>query len=85
MSPPPFSPELCSVSAAKLASPKPKHPLRFRAAAPASAWSESDRRWAEENGLFRGDGAGNFAYRSFCTREELAAVARRLAEQAKRD
>ena len=33
MSPPPFSPELCRVSAAKLASPKPKHPLRFRAAA----------------------------------------------------
>ena len=59
--------------------------LRFRAAAPASAWSESDRRWAEENGLFRGDGAGHFAYRSFCTREELAAVARRLAEREKRD
>ena len=33
MSPPTFSPELCCVSAAKLASPKPKHPLRFRAAA----------------------------------------------------
>lgn len=33
MSPPAFSPELCRVSAAKLASPKPKHPLRGRAAA----------------------------------------------------
>ena len=33
MSPPVFSPELCRVSAAKLASPKPKHPLRFRATA----------------------------------------------------
>ncbi len=33
MSPPAFSPELCRVSAAKLASPKPKHPLRVRATA----------------------------------------------------
>ena len=33
MSPPAFSPKLCRVSAAKLASPKPKHPLRVRATA----------------------------------------------------
>ena len=33
MSPPAFSPELCRVSAAKLASPKPKHPHRGCAAA----------------------------------------------------
>ena len=33
MSPPAFSPELCRVSAAKLASPKPKHHLRGRATA----------------------------------------------------
>ena len=32
MSPPAFSPELCRVFAAKLASPEPKHPLRIRAA-----------------------------------------------------
>ena len=31
MSPPVFLPELCRVSAAKLASPKPKHPLHERA------------------------------------------------------
>ena len=41
-------------------------------------WSEQERAWMEEMGLFRGDAAGEMHYKSFCTREELAAVIYRL-------
>lgn len=52
--------------------------LTQRAALAPSAWSEKERAWAEAMGLIQGDGAGNMAYKSFCTREELAAIIYRL-------
>lgn len=52
--------------------------LAQRAAEPASDWSKTERAWMEEMGLIRGDGAGNMNYKSFCTREELAAIIYRL-------
>lgn len=52
--------------------------LTRRAALAPSAWSETERAWAEQMGLIRGDGKGNMAYKSFCTREELAAIIYRL-------
>lgn len=52
--------------------------LARRAAEPASGWSAKERAWAEQMGLIRGDGAGNMNYKSFCTREELAAIIYRL-------
>lgn len=52
--------------------------LAQRAAEPASDWSEKERTWMEEMGLIRGDETGNRSYKSFCTREELAAVIYRL-------
>ena len=52
--------------------------LTQRAAEPASGWSAKERAWAEQMGLILGDGAGNMSYKSFCTREELAAVIYRL-------
>ncbi len=54
--------------------------LARRAALPPALWSETDRAWAVETGLFRGDGAGELAWKSFCTREELAALLHRLQE-----
>lgn len=52
--------------------------LAQRAALPPSDWSAKERVWMEEMGLIRGDGAGNLNYKSFCTREELAAIIYRL-------
>lgn len=52
--------------------------LARRAAEPASGWSKKERAWMEEMGLIRGDEAGSKSYKSFCTREELAAVIYRL-------
>lgn len=52
--------------------------LAQRAAEPASDWSKTERAWTEEMGLIRGDEAGTMHYKSFCTREELAAVIYRL-------
>ena len=43
-----------------------------------SQWSEQARQWAEFMGLIRGDGEGKMSYKSFCTREELAAIIYRL-------
>ena len=57
--------------------------LASRAALPPAPWSETDRVWAEENGIVRGDGAGNMAYQSFCTREQMAAFLHRLWEKMK--
>lgn len=42
-----------------------------------SSWSESDRSWAVSSGLFQGDDNGNYMWRSFLTREQLAAVLHR--------
>ncbi len=52
--------------------------LARRAAEQPAPWSETERAWAEQMGLIRGDGAGSMNYRSFCTREELAAIIYRL-------
>lgn len=48
-----------------------------------SAWSAADREWAVANGLFTGDGTGNYHWREAVTREELAAVLHRYASLAK--
>ena len=52
-----------------------------RAAQDGSQWSEADREWAVEQGLFRGDGDGNFRWQAPVTREELAAVEHRDAQR----
>lgn len=52
--------------------------LATRAQEPPQSWSADARRWAESNGIILGDGDGNMAYRSFCTREELVAILYRL-------
>ena len=43
-------------------------------------WSAEAREWAEKNGLIVGDGNGNKQYRSFVTREQLAAILYRYAK-----
>lgn len=43
-------------------------------------WSQSDRQWAEQAGIIQGDTNGRKRYRSFVTREELAATLHRLAK-----
>lgn len=45
------------------------------------AWSEEARTWAEETGLIVGDGTGGKQYCSFVTREQLAVILRRMAQQ----
>lgn len=57
--------------------------LAARAKLPPAGWSEADRAWAEESGIVRGDGTGSMAYRSFCTREEMAAFLHRVYEKLK--
>ena len=52
--------------------------LAEQAKLPPAEWSAEERAWAEETGLLRGDEQGNLAYRSFVTREQLAAVIYRL-------
>lgn len=52
--------------------------LKRRGSQAPSAWSEAERAWAEQMGLLRGDGSGAMAYKSFCTREEVAAILYRL-------
>lgn len=41
---------------------------------PGSAWSEPARKWAIDNGIFKGDGAGNFTWQAPITREQMAQV-----------
>lgn len=41
---------------------------------PGSAWSEPARKWAIDNGIFKGDGAGSFAWQAPITREQMAQV-----------
>ncbi|MEG1109009.1 MAG: S-layer homology domain-containing protein, partial [Oscillospiraceae bacterium] len=43
-----------------------------------SYWAAPDCAWAVENGLFKGDGNGNFRWHDTVTREELAALLHRL-------
>lgn len=43
-----------------------------------AAWSAQDRSWAESNGIIQGDAKGRKRYRSFVTREELAATLHRV-------
>lgn len=57
--------------------------LSQRAARTGSSWSENERRWAEQNGLIRGDENGDPHYASFCTREELAVILYRLEQMMK--
>lgn len=46
----------------------------------AAPWSAADRAWAEQTGLIKGDGTGNMRYKSFLTREEVAALLHRYNE-----
>lgn len=39
-----------------------------------AGWSKDARAWAEEQGILIGSGKGKMRYKSFCTREELAAM-----------
>lgn len=39
-----------------------------------SAWSEEARDWAVKNGVFAGDGKGNYSWQGFVTREQLSQV-----------
>ena len=43
-----------------------------------SEWSADSRAFVEKNGLFIGDDKGEFAYKSFVTREELAVIVQRV-------
>ena len=45
-----------------------------------SPWSEPDRAWAAEAGLFQG-GEGGFMWRDFLTREQAAALFHREARR----
>lgn len=45
-----------------------------------AAWSAQDRSWAESNGIIQGDAKGRKRYRSFVTREELAATLHRVTK-----
>ena len=42
-------------------------------------WSEKERRWAEENGIIKGTGAG-MSYLANCTREQMVVFLYRLAQ-----
>lgn len=52
-----------------------------------SAWSAKAREWAEKEGIFQGDGAGEMHYAEAVTREQLAVVLQRFAARfgAKKD
>lgn len=39
-----------------------------------AAWSEEARDWAVKNGVFAGDGKGNYSWQGFVTREQLSQV-----------
>ena len=41
-------------------------------------WSKEDRTWAETNKIVQGDPDGNKRWKSFVTREELAAMLHRM-------
>lgn len=43
-------------------------------------WSADSRKWAEDNGLIKGDDKGNLQYLSFVTREQLVVFLERIVE-----
>ena len=45
-----------------------------------SAWSKEDREWAEKRGIIQGDTTGKKKYRSFVTKEEMAAMLHRAVK-----
>ena len=47
----------------------------------AAAWSEIERKWAEENGIIHGDSSGKKMYKAFATREHMIVFLYRLAEK----
>ena len=53
--------------------------LEERAKKAPAVWSAQDRSWAESNGIIQGDAKGRKRYKSFVTREELAATLHRAA------
>lgn len=54
-----------------------------RAAKEPDEWSAEARKWAEENGIIVGTGAG-YSYESYCTREQMVMFLYRLAEMLKK-
>ena len=54
-----------------------EHYEKLRSKEP-SEWSKEAREFCEKHGIILGDGNGNFAYRSFVTREEIAEIAYRI-------
>lgn len=57
--------------------------ISAKAAAEPSEWSAEARKWAEENGIIVGTGAG-YSYESYCTREQMVMFLYRLAETLKK-
>ena len=47
---------------------------------PPNDWSEPARKWAEDQGILVGDGAGDFHYRSLASREETVQMLYRLSQ-----
>lgn len=54
--------------------------LTRRAEGEPAAFSAAERAWAEKSGIIRGNTSGQFAYQSFCTREQMAVFLYRLRE-----
>lgn len=46
-------------------------------------WSETDRKWAEENGVIIGDENGKMLYKSYTTREQMVTFLHRVANLLK--
>ena len=65
--------------------------LSRRALQEPSDWSADSRAWAEQKGILQGmgdldgDGVSDFAYKSFCTREELVTILDRLERGTQAD
>ncbi len=55
-----------------------KNWLMQRESLAADTWSAEDRKWAEDNGIIKGDAKGEKRYKSFVTREELVATLHRV-------
>lgn len=57
--------------------------LEDRAKQAPSEWSANDRAWAEQTGIIQGDDKGDMQYKSYITKEQLAAVLHRYDESVK--
>jgi GH25 family lysozyme M1 (1,4-beta-N-acetylmuramidase) len=57
-----------------------KYRAEMRTTTPAS-WSADARKWAQDSGLFSGDGSGNFMWQDFITREQTAALLFRMSKK----